>query len=81
MAETAVSVARLEGASEAARPTMAIYANQLLTIGELSGALTVLLPDQTEWKTYGKGETFIVDKDKKFKLIVKEQTAYHCLYK
>ncbi|HNX37906.1 MAG TPA: pyrimidine/purine nucleoside phosphorylase [Candidatus Cloacimonadota bacterium] len=47
----------------------------------ISGALTVLLPDQTEWKTYGKGETFIVDKDKKFKLIVKEQTAYHCLYK
>lgn len=47
----------------------------------ISGELTVLLPGETEWKTYGKGETFIVAKDSKFKLQVKEQTAYHCLYK
>lgn len=47
----------------------------------ISGELTVLLPGETEWKTYGKGETFIVAKDQKFQLQVKEQTAYHCLYK
>ena len=47
----------------------------------ISGALTVLLPDDIEWKTYGKGETFIVGKDQRFKLEVKEQTAYLCVYK
>lgn len=47
----------------------------------VSGALTVKLPGSTEWKTFVKGETFIVEKDTKFQLIVKEDTAYLCLYK
>ncbi len=47
----------------------------------VSGALTVKLPGSTEWKTFAKGETFIVEKDTKFQLIVKEDTAYLCLYK
>jgi uncharacterized protein YaiE (UPF0345 family) len=46
----------------------------------VSGALTVLLPGATDWKTYGKGETFIVPKDSKFQLKVAEQTAYCCFY-
>jgi uncharacterized protein YaiE (UPF0345 family) len=29
----------------------------------------------------GKGETFIVEKDKKFKVKAQEQTAYLCIYK
>lgn len=47
----------------------------------LSGRLTVLLPEQSEWKDYGPFETFIVDKDTKFKVKVDGQTAYKCVYK
>lgn len=47
----------------------------------VSGALTVLLSNTTEWKTYQAGETFIVRKNEKFKLKVAEETAYKCLYK
>ena len=47
----------------------------------VSGALTVLLPNTTEWKTFQAGETFIVKKNEKFKLKVAEETAYKCLYK
>ncbi|MDP2172745.1 MAG: pyrimidine/purine nucleoside phosphorylase [Candidatus Cloacimonadaceae bacterium] len=46
----------------------------------VSGALTVLLPGETEWKTFSKGETFMVPANAKFKLKVAEQTAYYCLY-
>ncbi len=45
------------------------------------GTLTVLLPDENEWKTYNQGETFIVGKDKKFKVKAQPDTSYLCLYK
>jgi uncharacterized protein YaiE (UPF0345 family) len=47
----------------------------------VSGSLTVLLPGESEWKTYAPFETFMVPKDAKFKVKVTEQTAYKCLYK
>jgi len=47
----------------------------------VSGALTVLLPNETEWKTYSKGEVFRIDKDQKFQVKVAEQTVYLCIYK
>ena len=47
----------------------------------VSGALIVKLPGSADWQTFSKGDTFIVEKDKKFQLIVKEDTAYLCLYK
>lgn len=46
----------------------------------ISGAMDVLQPDETEWKTYSKGETFVVEKDVKFKVKMTEQTAYYCRY-
>ncbi len=46
-----------------------------------SGKLTILLPGETEWKTYKPYETFIVAKDTKFKVKVAEQSAYKCVYK
>ena len=46
-----------------------------------SGIMNVLLPGETEWKSFGKGETFIVEKDKKFNVKMKGQVAYICLYK
>ena len=47
----------------------------------ISGALRVLLPEAQDWRTYIKGDTFIVAANTKFKLIVTEQTAYSCFYK
>jgi uncharacterized protein YaiE (UPF0345 family) len=47
----------------------------------VSGALDVLLPGTTQWKLFGKGETFIVDKGLKFKVKAQEPTAYLCIYK
>lgn len=46
-----------------------------------SGVMNVLLPGETEWKSFSKGETFIVEKDKKFKVKFDTQVAYICLYK
>ena len=46
-----------------------------------SGELNVKLPDQNDWRVFKKGETFIVDKDKKFQLILKEESSYICIYK
>ena len=47
----------------------------------VSGKLTVRLPESKEWKDYKPFETFIVEKGKKFQLIVKEESSYLCLYK
>ncbi|MFO7721882.1 MAG: pyrimidine/purine nucleoside phosphorylase [Bacteroidales bacterium] len=46
-----------------------------------AGVMDVLLPGDTEWKTYHPFETFIVEKDVKFQVRVNADTAYLCLYK
>lgn len=46
-----------------------------------SGTMDVLLPGESEWKTYKEFETFIVEKDVKFKVKVNGDTSYRCLYK
>ena len=46
-----------------------------------SGKMTVLLPGEIDWKTYQEFETFIVDKNQKFKVKVDESTSYKCVYK
>lgn len=45
-----------------------------------SGVLDVLLPGETVWTTYLKGETFVVEKDVKFKVKANGQVSYYCLY-
>jgi len=46
----------------------------------VSGILTVLLPDSTQWRSFARGETFVVPANAKFQLKVPEQTAYYCRY-
>lgn len=46
-----------------------------------SGKMTVLFPGESDWKSFTEFETFIVDKDQKFKVKVNESTSYKCLYK
>ena len=52
---------------------------EIMTV--VSGALTVKLPGAHDWKTYKTGDTFVVDKDKKFLLKVTADAAYLCLYR
>ena len=47
----------------------------------VSGSMTVQLPGETEWREYRPFETFIVQKDKKFRLKIAADTAYLCLYR
>ncbi|MCD4792823.1 MAG: pyrimidine/purine nucleoside phosphorylase [Bacteroidales bacterium] len=46
-----------------------------------SGIMHVMLPEETEWKTYKEFETFRVEKDVKFKVKVTGDTSYKCVYK
>lgn len=54
--------------------------SQFETMTVVSGALTVLLPGQSEWQTYAKGGVFTVDANQKFQLKVAVDTAYLCTY-
>jgi uncharacterized protein YaiE (UPF0345 family) len=45
-----------------------------------SGLMSVLLPDETEWRDYREFETFKVDKGITFRVKVSEDTSYRCLY-
>ena len=46
-----------------------------------SGEMKVLLPDSKEWQIFKEFETFIVDKNSSFKVVVEKDTTYRCLYK
>jgi hypothetical protein len=46
-----------------------------------SGTMDVMLPEENTWKTYHEFETFIVQKDVKFKVKIDSDTSYRCLYK
>lgn len=46
-----------------------------------SGLLRVMLPGNSEWKDFRQGETFVVEANKKFQLIVPEDASYLCLYR
>ncbi|GAA3919816.1 pyrimidine/purine nucleoside phosphorylase [Litoribacillus peritrichatus] len=52
--------------------------NEVMTV--VSGALTTLLPGETEWKTFNKGESFDIAANNKFQLKVAVDTAYFCTY-
>lgn len=47
----------------------------------VSGALTVKLPGSGIWREFKAGETFTVEKDRKFQLKVAADAAYLCLYR
>jgi len=46
-----------------------------------SGEMQVMLPGETDWKTYKPFETFIVAKNVKFKVKLTSDTSYRCFYK
>lgn len=46
----------------------------------LGGSMDVLLPGETEWKTFSEGEAYEVAANSKFKLVIKEVADYCCSY-
>ena len=54
--------------------------SQKETMTVVSGALTVMLPNTSDWKTFNQGESFIVGANEKFQLKVGIATAYLCTY-
>jgi uncharacterized protein YaiE (UPF0345 family) len=46
-----------------------------------SGVLRVKLPGSSDYQNFPKGETFMVEANQKFQLIVPEESSYLCLYK
>ena len=46
-----------------------------------SGLMSVLLPEDDDWKNFREFETFKVGKDQEFKVKISEDTSYRCLYK
>ena len=47
----------------------------------ISGSLFIKLPESDKFIEYKKGESFMVESDKKFGVKVEEESAYLCLYK
>lgn len=54
--------------------------SQRETMTVVSGALTVMLPNTSDWKTFNQGDNFIVEANEKFQLKVDIATAYLCTY-
>lgn len=52
--------------------------HEVMTV--VSGALTVLLPGQSEWQTFGPKASFEIEANQKFQLKVATETAYLCTY-
>lgn len=46
----------------------------------IEGKLTVLLPGETEWKSFVSGESFNVEANVSFKVKVESNTSYLCQY-
>lgn len=46
----------------------------------VSGQLKVKLPGEDEWRTFTNGQTFEVEGNTKFDVVVVEDTAYFCQY-
>lgn len=50
------------------------------TMRVISGALTIKLPGENNWKGYPAGTSFIVAANQKFGVKVAVESAYLCLY-
>lgn len=54
--------------------------SQFETMTVISGALTVKLPDSSDWQTFEAGQSFTVEANQKFQVKVEVESAYLCTY-
>jgi purine/pyrimidine-nucleoside phosphorylase len=52
---------------------------EIMTV--VSGKLIIQLPEISEWKKYNPGDSFTIEKNKKFKVKIEEPSSYLCQYK
>ncbi|MCP4521170.1 MAG: pyrimidine/purine nucleoside phosphorylase [Cytophagales bacterium] len=52
--------------------------HEVMTV--VQGKLTVLLPNETEWKSFVNGESFSVEANASFKVKAEGNTSYLCQY-
>jgi len=50
------------------------------TITVCEGEIMVKIADETEWKRYAKGETFVIPTHTNFKLKTEDISTYYCIY-
>jgi uncharacterized protein YaiE (UPF0345 family) len=55
--------------------------SQQETMQVVSGRLTIKLPGDSEWQSFGPGEQFIVEAKQKFGVRVEEDSSYLCIYR
>jgi uncharacterized protein YaiE (UPF0345 family) len=55
--------------------------SQQETMQVISGKLTINLPGDSEWKSFGPGEQFIVEANQRFGVKVVEDSSYLCIYR
>lgn len=46
----------------------------------IGGSMDIMLKDETAYKTYSEGESFVVPANSSYKIIVKEYADYCCSY-
>lgn len=54
--------------------------SQFETMKVVSGALTVMLPGESEWQTFASNQQFTVEANQNFQVKVKTDTVYLCTY-
>jgi hypothetical protein len=52
---------------------------EIMTV--VSGSMKVQLPGDSSWITFTAGNSFTVEADRKFRLVLEADCAYLCLYK
>ncbi|WP_221794926.1 pyrimidine/purine nucleoside phosphorylase [Oceanobacter mangrovi] len=52
--------------------------NEVMTV--VSGGIDALLPGESEWKSYAKGDSFAIAANQKFQVRIAIDTAYFCTY-
>lgn len=52
--------------------------DEVMTV--VQGTMTVLLPGESEWKSFERGESFSVPANSSFQAKVESQTSYLCQY-
>lgn len=67
------------GVMEPGRYTFSTSSEEHMTI--TAGLLNAQLPDESVWREYAAGETFVVPPGKSFEVEAKRDVAYICLYK
>jgi uncharacterized protein YaiE (UPF0345 family) len=58
--------------------TFGTNCKEVMTV--ISGGLKVKLPAEADWQTFTNGQSFEIEANQQFDVVVAEETAYFCQY-